>query len=117
MSYIKRLCIFYLFAKIILHLCPKESYETYINALIEWTALVILITPLFTKNSIMNSYEMWEEKFDSFIGESAILSDEIPSILSKEQVDAICQNAMQKTVNEMQKTANEMEEVEKHDFE
>lgn len=76
MIYLKKICVFYLLAKVLLRLCPKETYETYLNALIQWTVLLILLVPLFSEKTIWSHKTQWERWLQGFMKENAVAKEQ-----------------------------------------
>ncbi len=60
MEYLQRSCCFFVFARIFLHMCPNETYEKYINALIGWIALCIFLSPFLSGEMLAQAHQMWE---------------------------------------------------------
>lgn len=60
MQYLEKLCCFFVFARIFLHMCPNEKYEKYVSALISWIAFCIFLSPFLSGDMFIQSYEIWE---------------------------------------------------------
>lgn len=63
MQYLEKVCCFFVFARIFLHMCPNEKYEKYVSALISWIAFCIFLSPFLSGDMFRQSYEMWEENW------------------------------------------------------
>ncbi len=60
MQYLEKVCCFFVFARVFLHMCPNEKYEKYLSALISWIAFCIFLSPFLSGDMFRQSYEMWE---------------------------------------------------------
>lgn len=60
MQYLEKLCCFFVFARVFLHMSPNEKYEKYVSALISWIAFCIFLSPFLSGDMFRQSYEMWE---------------------------------------------------------
>lgn len=66
MILLKKLCIFYLIAKLLLHLSPEESYEAYLSLLVEWSALALLLLSLGTRKDFWQKETDWKEQIERY---------------------------------------------------
>lgn len=71
MEYLEKVCCFFIFARIFLHMCPSEKYEAYLSALISWVAFCIVLSPLLSGEAFAESYRAWEEEWDVRVEMSA----------------------------------------------
>ncbi len=63
MQYLEKICCFFVFARIFLHMSPSEKYEKYISALISWIAFCIFLSPVLSEEKFAQTYEKWEENW------------------------------------------------------
>lgn len=75
MQYLEKVCCFFVFARVFLHMCPNEKYEKYLSALTSWIAFCIFLSPFLSGDMFRQSYEMWEDnwklRLESQIGVTA----------------------------------------------
>lgn len=63
MQYLEKMCCFFIFARVFLHMCPNEKYEKYLSALTTWVAFCIFLSPFLSGDMFRQSFEMWEERW------------------------------------------------------
>lgn len=63
MQYLEKICCFFVFARIFLHMSPSEKYEKYVSALISWIAFCIFLSPVLSEEKFAETYEKWEENW------------------------------------------------------
>lgn len=63
MQYLEKVCCFFVFARVFLHMCPNDKYEKYLSALTSWIAFCIFLSPFLSGDMFRQSYEMWEENW------------------------------------------------------
>lgn len=103
MQYFEKVCIFLLFAKMFLGLCPSEKYEQYLNGLVELIALAILLIPILhlsqEKLSIGEVQREWEEfkskSFEHSLGEIVLGQEDYESMII-ESVRGLQQEKLEK---------------------
>ena len=69
MGYMEKICCFFVFARVFLHMCPGEKYEKYIRVLTGWVALGIFLSPFLTGNWTGTDYSgllrQWQSRVES----------------------------------------------------
>lgn len=70
MEYLQKICCYFVFARIFLHMCPNETYEKYISALISWIAFCIFLSPFLSGEMLAETYRMWEGNWRAAVTES-----------------------------------------------
>lgn len=68
MQYLEKLCSFFLFARIVLHMCPNEKYEKYLSVLAEWIALGLVLFPLLSGTLYQENVSVWEKQWKESMG-------------------------------------------------
>lgn len=63
MAYLEKICCFFVFARIFLHMCPNATYEKYLSALTSWIAFFIFLTPFLSGDLFTQTYENWEKNW------------------------------------------------------
>ncbi len=63
MQYLEKICCFFVFARIFLHMCPNEKYEKYVSALTSWIAFCIFLSPLLSGDLFVQTYDDWEQNW------------------------------------------------------
>jgi len=76
MEYLQKICCFFVFARIFLHMCPNETYEKYIGALINWVAFCIFLSPFLSGDFFSETYQMWEENWKVQVQEHIGMTEE-----------------------------------------
>lgn len=67
MPYLEKICCFFIFAKVFLHMCPNEKYEKYVSALTGWVAICLFLSPFLAGDMFEQSYELWQTQWQSRI--------------------------------------------------
>ncbi len=70
MQYMQKICCFFIFARVFLHMCPSEKYEKYINALTGWVALCVFLSPFLSTDMLSQSYEAFEKEWKTYFSDS-----------------------------------------------
>lgn len=63
MQYLEKVCCFFVFARIFLHMCPNDKYEKYLSALTSGIAFCIFLSPFLSGDMFRQSYELWDENW------------------------------------------------------
>lgn len=85
MQYLEKICCFFIFAKVILHMCPNEKYEKYMSALTGWVAICLFLSPLLSGDMWKQSYPFWQQQWQSRI-EKAWDGDNAQMIRESEKI-------------------------------
>ncbi len=75
MRYLGKICCFFIFARIFLHMCPNEKYEKYLNALTSWIAFLIFLSPFLSGDFLDESCAMWEREWNVWTQSSSELTE------------------------------------------
>lgn len=89
MQYLEKVCCFFIFARVFLHMCPNEKYEKYLSALTSWIAFCIFLSPFLSGDMFRQSYELWEENWKTRVeSQIGVTADDIAqtSELAAEQI-------------------------------
>lgn len=62
MEYLEKICCFFIFARVFLHMCPNETYEKYLSALTSWIVFCIFLSPFLSGDIFWESYRAWEKE-------------------------------------------------------
>ncbi len=76
MQYLEKVCCFFVFARIFLHMCPNEKYEKYLGVLTSWIALCIFLSPFLTGDMFWESYDAWEKRWEAQVENNMDMSVE-----------------------------------------
>ncbi len=88
MHYIEKICCFFIFARIFLHMCPNEKYEKYISALTGWVAFFLFLSPFLSGEWSKQNYEMWNEQWQNRLE----ASKEEDAAMFQKQSEEVIQN-------------------------
>lgn len=80
MEYLEKICCFFIFARVFLHMCPNETYEKYLSALTGWVAFCIFLSPFLSGAVFWESYEAWEREWNVRLESSAGKAEEMEEI-------------------------------------
>jgi len=80
MECLEKICCFFIFARVFLHMCPNETYEKYLSALTGWVAFCIFLSPFLSGDIFWESYRAWEQEWESRVEMSAERADELEEI-------------------------------------
>ena len=95
MQYLEKVCCFFVFARVFLHMCPNDKYEKYLSALTSWIAFCIFLSPFLSGDMFRQSYHMWEEHWKNRMeSQVAVTADEIAKETER-AAEQIVEEAMQ----------------------
>ena len=103
MQYLEKVCCFFVFARVFLHMCPNEKYEKYLSALTSWIAFCIFLSPFLSGDMLRESYEMWNNGWEQQIAESAQISVQELETASEEAAAEIAEEAYEEMEDEIGK--------------
>lgn len=100
MIIVKRICIFYLLAKVLLHFCPSKKYESYMSAIAEWCVVLLFLFPLLSKNNIEALQNAWQTKVESLwdekVNQQISQPDEGKILFSDEAIEKMLRDEAEK---------------------
>ena len=64
MQYLEKICCFFVFARIFLHMCPNDKYEKYVSVLTGWIAFCVFMSPILSDDIFRESYETWNRTWE-----------------------------------------------------
>lgn len=109
MKYLEKICCFFIFARIFLHMCPDEKYEKYLSALIEWIAFCLFLLPFISGEVFSGNWQRWENKwqeqmnssFEETVGEFEEKGEEAARELAEEAVEEVEKERNEEAVKRM----------------
>lgn len=110
MRYLEKVCCFFVFARVFLHMCPNEKYEKYLSGLTSWIAFCIFLSPFLSGDMLWESYEMRNSGWERQIAENAQISVQELETASEEAAAEIAAEAYEELEDEIGKESVKEEE-------